>query len=117
MRTIRVGLYCDEIKEAPFVSLDGSADNWVYLGLLIVPEQDKASLVKSLLNARCGNLDHKQWGTSKNSLFSGFSSLQVSLIRSPLVDSPFASVALSSCGALFLLAIRPFRALRADYAS
>jgi hypothetical protein len=58
VRTIRVSLYCDEIKEVPFVSFDGAVEYWVYLGMLIVAEHRKDELLKSLLNKRCGNPNH-----------------------------------------------------------
>ncbi len=42
---IRVKLFCDESK----------TKDWLYLGLLIVPEKDENELINDLLNRRCAN--------------------------------------------------------------
>lgn len=57
MSSIKLNLYCDEIKETNFQNNLRGNEQWAYLGFLIVPTDDEEKLVSHLLQKRCGNLD------------------------------------------------------------
>lgn len=51
--SVKLKLFCDE----------GGSKDWLYIGLLIVPEKIETILLRELLNKRCGNPDgNKIWG-------------------------------------------------------
>jgi hypothetical protein len=51
---ITLKLFCDEII----------TENWLYFGILIIPEHIEKTFLKNLLNKRCGNEKEKKiWGT------------------------------------------------------
>jgi hypothetical protein len=47
---LKVKLFCDE----------SGTKNWLYIGLLVVPESDEEGLLNDLLNNRCGSKDPKK---------------------------------------------------------
>ena len=56
-KEIKLKLFCDE----------SGSQNWLYTGILIVPDYIEAVLLQSLLNKRCGNPSgNKIWGTCKS---------------------------------------------------
>lgn len=62
-KTIRLCIYCDEIKESVLKSPYGGSEKWVYLGFLLLPVPHRDQLLRALLNARCGHPDGREWGT------------------------------------------------------
>lgn len=54
-RTISVNLYCDEIKETTIVDPINGNQQWIYMGLLIVPTNLEEELIAKLCDLRCGN--------------------------------------------------------------
>jgi hypothetical protein len=61
--TIRLNLYCDEIKETTINDSNGANQHWAYIGFLIVPTNLEDQLITNLCNLRCGNRDNKSgWG-------------------------------------------------------
>lgn len=63
-KTIKVNLYCDEIKDTSIVDSGSNYQHWIYMGLLIVPTSLENQLVKILCDYRCGNPhNHIGWET------------------------------------------------------
>jgi hypothetical protein len=62
--SVRLSLYCDEIKEVHIRDPLFGNEKWAYIGVLIVPAGDQRELVCRLLDRRCGNPDGaKKWGS------------------------------------------------------
>ncbi|MFW6129678.1 MAG: hypothetical protein ACOC56_00750 [Atribacterota bacterium] len=60
---IKLNLYCDEIKKSTIEDRFIGREEWIYIGVLIVPIIYEKSLLANLLNRRCGDPKKtKIWG-------------------------------------------------------
>ena len=61
--SVRLSLYCDEIKEVHIRDPVFGNEKWAYIGVLIVQASAEQELIARLLERRCGNpLGGKKWG-------------------------------------------------------
>lgn len=65
--TIKVNIYCDEVKETTIEHSYCENEKWIYMGLLIVPVHIEGILIQTLLNKRCGHPSgNKTWNECAN---------------------------------------------------
>ncbi len=64
---IILNLYCDEIKECPFIiPHSNTSEKWTYIGILIVPKHISEQLYSDLMNLRCLSQPPKPWNSCPN---------------------------------------------------